>query len=61
MNRNDYELFAAAIKKTKPAPSEGAAKRVQWNKDVKAIATIFAANNARFDQTKFYTACDFLT
>jgi hypothetical protein len=29
----------------------------QWTADVRAIADVFAADNGRFDRSRFYAAC----
>jgi hypothetical protein len=67
MTRKDFEAIAVALKAAQPdrgnryAPrtlqTKGAAARTQWERDVDAVAAVFAAGNPRFDLARFRRAC----
>jgi hypothetical protein len=57
MSRNDFEMLAHALKEERPGDNWSANKRVQWNLDVKAVASVCKRVNFRFDIQKFLEAC----
>lgn len=53
MTRKDYILIANALRSEKPSENWNLNKMVQWELDVKAIATAFATDNPRFNREHF--------
>lgn len=57
MTRKDYILIAAALHRGKPEAHWDANKRVQYDMDVRNVATAFANDNPKFDRAFFLLAC----
>ena len=55
MTRKDYELIAAALRKSHPAGDPAA--HAVWRRSVIDIADALAAENPRFDANRFVDAC----
>lgn len=69
MTRNDYRAIAEHLRNTSPRvrkangdyPFDVAsdlyyAQTLQWERDVRALATVMAADNLRFSYERFYRA-----
>lgn len=57
MSRKDYEAFAAVFRSTFPRNNKSAK---EWNviaRLMRDTASIFAADNPRFNRKRFYNAC----
>jgi hypothetical protein len=54
MTRKDYVAIARALRGSRYLVQPN---RFQWSTTVKAIADTLAADNPRFDRTRFYAAC----
>lgn len=57
MTKKDYVAIAAALKAQQPAIHWDANKRTQYALDCRAVASVFASDNGRFDRQRFYHAC----
>lgn len=64
MTRKDYELIAAALRKSSPRFRAGivdtarhAAHCAQWQCDANMLANALAGDNPRFDLRRFLIAC----
>lgn len=58
MTRKDYELIAAAFRKSRPARRDHDPERdVQWKVDVLNIAEKLRSDNSRFNTDRFVEAC----
>ena len=57
MTRNDFELLARALVKSRPPEGCHFDVRDQWAICRADIANLCASVNARFDRAKFLTAC----
>lgn len=65
MTRKHFEALAAALKDSKPEPTQychhtspPGPQLEQWRADVRAIAAVCIAHNPRFD-TRFFEACGY--
>jgi len=56
MSQKDYKAIAAAFASTRPFNVD-TPQFLQWQKDVDAIARVFAADNPRFSWSRFIDAC----
>lgn len=58
-SKRHYEALAAAMRDAKPAgqSEDEDAAETQWITDVEEIASVFMADNPKFDSTKFLKAC----
>jgi hypothetical protein len=57
MTRKDYKAIAEALKRVRPAPYAQNREHDQWERDLKAISGVLAADNRLFRQDKFEAAC----
>jgi hypothetical protein len=60
MTRKDFVALAAALASVRPRPFDHypAAKLDAWCKCVIAVGDTLAKENARFDQARFWVACN---
>lgn len=57
MTRMHFNALANALASERPGDNWDANKRVQWNQDVKAIASVCNQFNNGFDRSRFIDAC----
>ncbi len=58
MTKQHFQLLADALKAEMPGTGwDHPNKRVQWLLDVRAVTSVCAQSNARFDRDRFLTAC----
>jgi len=55
--KRHYEAIAAAMKAERPGKHWDAAKRLQWDQDVKALCRVFERDNEAFRWSQFLEAC----
>lgn len=69
MSAKDYRALADALKNERPSPQTDPSEdykvterrfgaELQWQRMVRAVANVCAADNVRFDRGRFYAACD---
>ena len=56
MTRRDYVRIASALRRSQPFADEPHSFE-QWTDDVRGIADVLAADNPRFDRSRFFAAC----
>lgn len=57
MTQKHFIALAAALKKTRPNHQDDDLLRLQWIKDVKAIAAVLLVQNPKFKLDLFLKAC----
>ena len=60
MTRKDYVVLARALSLTKPKHDDGE-PRAQWEHDLTVVCNALAADNPRFDRTRFLQAAGYFT
>lgn len=62
MTRNDFEILARHLKALKPPPADGdtylAGRMIQWEHTVEEIAAMCSYFQPRFNEERFYKACN---
>lgn len=58
MSKKHFQALADALRASKVLPIAGWENvHTQWKIDVIAVADVCAAQNSRFDRSRFYSAC----
>ena len=56
MTRKDFEAIAKVFRESRP-PVESITRHEQWQTDVRAMASMLAKQNRRFQRDRFLDAC----
>jgi hypothetical protein len=57
MSKKHYQAIASAMRITKPAHSTVCTTVQSWQQICQTLASVLAADNPRFDRSKFLDAC----